>query len=244
MYIDGSLETSSNFTVAVNTSSSGGLLLGRRIDGINYFDGIIDEVRIWNTVRSLADISSSKNGEFCGVPTGLVAYYKCNQGTAGGTNTGQTTLTNSTGSNNGTLTNFSLTGNSSNWVAGKTLTIGSGGSSTISVSACDSYTSPSGKYTWTQNGQYIDTVSSSLGCDSILTINLTLNSSNTGSMSVTGCNSYTSPSGKYVWSTPGTYKDTITNINGCDSVLTINLTLNTIDTNVLQNSLKLTLVIR
>ena len=43
----------------------------------------------------------------------------------------------------------------------------------------------------------------------------------------TSCNSYISPSGNYVWDTSGTYFDTL-NTNGCDSVIKINLTINTV----------------
>ncbi len=37
------------------------------------------------------------------------------------------------------------------------------------------------------------------------------------------CGKYTSPSGKYVWDTSGLYLDTIPSLNGCDSILLINL---------------------
>ena len=46
--------------------------------------------------------------------------------------------------------------------------------SSIAPSACKSYTSPSGKYTWTKSGAYKDTVMNNAGCDSIITINLTV----------------------------------------------------------------------
>ncbi len=42
---------------------------------------------------------------------------------------------------------------------------------TIDESACDLYTSPSGK-TWTESGTYTDTIGNSAGCDSVITINL------------------------------------------------------------------------
>ena len=45
------------------------------------------------------------------------------------------------------------------------------------------------------------------------------------SVSISVCNSYTSPSGKYVWSSAGTYLDTLTNEGGCDSILAIDLTI-------------------
>ena len=40
--------------------------------------------------------------------------------------------------------------------------------SSISISACDSMVSPSGKYTWYNSGNYIDTLIKADGCDSII----------------------------------------------------------------------------
>ncbi len=95
---------------------------------------------------------------------------------------------------------------------------------TISPSVCSSYTSPSGLYTWTSSGTYSDTIQNYAGCDSVITIYLTV-----GEMSNTinpvDCNSYTSPSGNYTWTTSGTYLDTIPAVGGCDSIITVNLTI-------------------
>ena len=55
--------------------------------------------------------------------------------------------------------------------------------STITVSNCNSYTSPSGLYTWTSSGTYLDTIPNSIGCDSIITINLTIIPNNTITLS-------------------------------------------------------------
>lgn len=97
-------------------------------------------------------------------------------------------------------------------------------SSSISPGVCFSYTSPSGNYTWNSTGVYTDTLMNNNGCDSIITINLTINSS-TSIINPLACNSYNSPSGNYTWNTNGTYYDTIPNHVGCDSMITINLTL-------------------
>jgi hypothetical protein len=239
VYIDGVLDGNQNTTVAVNTSATGGFQIGRRNDAINYFDGIIDEVRVWNVVRTQTEIQSAMNSEFCAIPAGLVAYYKFNEGVAGGTNTGVTTAINAVGSNNGTLSGFALTGSSSNWVGGKSLTSGSTTPGNTSITVCDSYTANTGAV-WTTSGNYVDTISSATGCDSILNIALTINQSSTGSLTTTACNKYVSPSGNNVWTTSGTYTDVLTNAVGCDSVLAINLTVNTVDTSVLQNGIVLT----
>lgn len=47
-----------------------------------------------------------------------------------------------------------------------------------------------------------------------------------GSYSVTSCDSFVSPSGNFVWTSSGVYNDIINNVNWCDSLITINLTIN------------------
>ncbi|MBN4072809.1 SBBP repeat-containing protein [Crocinitomix catalasitica] len=54
------------------------------------------------------------------------------------------------------------------------------------------------------------------------------------------CISYTVPSGDETYTGSGTYSDTIANAAGCDSVITINLTVNTVDITVAQLGLTLT----
>lgn len=88
-------------------------------NGSNFFNGAIDEVRIWNVARSAADISSTMNCALNGTEAGLIAYYNFNQGAQGGNNAGLTTLNDLVGNcpQNGTLVNFALNGTVSNWVS-------------------------------------------------------------------------------------------------------------------------------
>lgn len=99
-------------------------------------------------------------------------------------------------------------------------------SSNISPTACDSYLSPAGK-TYTSTNTYVDTIMNSMGCDSIITINLTVNNSSTDSIAPSVCGtSYIAPSGNYTWTSSGVYTDTLQNAIGCDSIITVNLILN------------------
>ena len=100
---------------------------------------------------------------------------------------------------------------------------------TLTVSACDSYTSPSGNYTWNTSGTYMDTLTNAAGCDSILTIDLTVHYTTYSSFSELVCDTYISPSGQ-VWTVSGQYMDVIPNAGGCDSIMTIDLTVNSFQT--------------
>jgi len=106
------------------------------------------------------------------------------------------------------------------------LTISSGSANTINPTACDTYTVPSGDETHTTTGTYMDTVPNSGGCDSVLTINLIIDNSSTSTINPGVCDSYTVPSGDETYTVAGTYSDTIPNALGCDSVITINLSIN------------------
>ncbi len=82
-----------------------------------FFQGAIDEVRVWNVERTQTQIQNSMYSELVGNEANLLAYYNFNQGTASGSNSGVTTLTDVTGNgHNATLSNFALTGSTSNWI--------------------------------------------------------------------------------------------------------------------------------
>lgn len=84
-----------------------------------YHNGYIDEVSLWNKGLSASEISAivANSGEIANPSgeTNLRLYYKFNQGIPYGSNPGLTSLTDEKATANGTLANFALTGNSSNW---------------------------------------------------------------------------------------------------------------------------------
>ena len=105
------------------------------------------------------------------------------------------------------------------------LTVNSSNKSSISNTACDSYTWPQNNVTYTSNGTYIDTTTNSAGCDSIVTLALTIKNSSNSSISDTACDSYTWAQNNVTYTTSGTYIDTTTNAAGCDSIVTLALTI-------------------
>ncbi len=83
---------------------------------IYYFNGSIDEVRIWNTERTLTEIQNNYLNVIATNTVGLVNYFRMDDGAAGADNTAKTTLQDYTCNNAATLYNFTLNGSSSNWV--------------------------------------------------------------------------------------------------------------------------------
>jgi hypothetical protein len=92
--------------------------------------------------------------------------------------------------------------------------------------ACDSYTWINGVTYTSSNNTARDTLTNAQGCDSIVTLNLTINNSTTGVDVQTACDSYTWINGVTYTSSNNTATDTLTNSQGCDSVVTLNLTIN------------------
>ena len=166
IYIDGILKVTSLLTVSTQTT---GLSIGAgHISGGQNFTGNVEDVRIWSTVRTATEIANNRGCELAGTEAGLVSYYKMNQGTAGGTNTAITTLTDTKNANNGTLTNFALTGTTSNWVtasnSGLTISMVSIVASATTIASGTSVTftaTPNGgtsrTYQWKKNGNNVGT---------------------------------------------------------------------------------------
>lgn len=106
---------------SVPASSTGVLKLGLiTYQSFNwYHDGKIDEASLWNKALSLSEISAivSNGGEIAN-PLGesnLMLYYKFNQGVPYGNNATENFVNDELEVYNGTVQNFTLTGNSSNW---------------------------------------------------------------------------------------------------------------------------------
>jgi hypothetical protein len=109
--------------------------------------------------------------------------------------------------------------------------------SVIEVTECNGYVSPSGRYTWTSSGTYRDTIPNSAGCDSLITIDLTILKLAAGIDTKTACGSYT-------WMDGITYTESnnsaVFNIfggaaNGCDSLVQLDLTINRLENIVVQS---------
>jgi hypothetical protein len=106
------------------------------------------------------------------------------------------------------------------------LTINQPTTSTVFVSECTSYLWAQNGMNYTTSGLYTAVIPNAAGCDSTITLNLTINQPTASSVSATACTSYTWAQNGMMYMTSGVYSDTIPNVAGCDSVITLNLTIN------------------
>jgi gliding motility-associated-like protein len=155
VYINGNLAISTPAPNAVNIS--GPYQLGY-ID--NYYAGLLDEVHFWNTARTASEIATGMNTTLVGNESGLVDYYNFNQGISNGSNPSSTSLLDGTSSaNNGAITDFALTGTSSNFVPGYFAQIT--GSNSVAVGATTQLSHNLSGGTWSSATTEVATVTPS-----------------------------------------------------------------------------------
>lgn len=240
IYIDGTATATVPTTgsVNLNNGSTIGLVIGARFDmGQQFTNTTFDDVRIWNTARSAAQISSAMNSDLTGNESGLVAYYRFEDGI------GSTTVTDLSGSGNTlTLTNMDP---ATDWTSGNFSTDSQGTDTQVSC----------GPFTWIDGNEYTTDNSTAMytiaggaagGCDSIVTLNLTVNAPVDNTVTVTNdsiissndtsagvqyqwidCGTNTAISGEtnqtFTATATGSYAVVVTGTNGCSdtSVCTV-----------------------
>jgi hypothetical protein len=172
-----------------NFLGTGNLRIGRAyLSDNNYFNGNLDEVRIWNTVRSVSDINSNKNSCLSGSEVGLLAYYKFEDAI------GSSTLSSATANNNGTLQNMDI---NNAWGIGANV-----------CSTCNLQMSQIVTVTVSANPTPTISVNSGAICSGQ---SFTLSPSGANTYTISGGNSIVSPT------TNATYSVTGTDANGCVS---------------------------
>ncbi|MBR6492646.1 MAG: hypothetical protein IKT13_01790 [Paludibacteraceae bacterium] len=95
---------------------------------------------------------------------------------------------------------------------------------TLRPVACDNYTY-NGK-SFTQSVKFNDTILAESGDRTIKTIELTVNHTTYETVVISEYDSYTSPQGK-TYTESGDYEEKITNAAGCDSIITLRITIKT-----------------
>ncbi len=96
LYVNGTQEAMVATTNTNNLNAATNLAIGGNTIDNRYFAGTMDEVRVWNSVRSGAQISANMNTQLVGNEAGLVNYWRLDDGSG-------VTAADSAGSNDGVL---------------------------------------------------------------------------------------------------------------------------------------------
>jgi Secretion system C-terminal sorting domain len=126
----------------------------------------------------------------------------------------------------GTYTNVTTNAAGCPDTATLVLTINNSTSSTMSATACDSYTWAANGTTYTVSGTYTNVTTNAAGCPDTATLVLTINNSTSSTETVTACDSYTWAANGTTYSASGTYIFNSTNAAGCPDTATLVLTIN------------------
>ena len=160
-FANGILSSQDILSTIYNMNNNANLIFGSLFfDGAygDFHNGKLDDIGIWN--RALTDceiqnLYTSTN------PTNLTSQTSCDSYIWNGT------TYNSSGVYSGTTANCVT--------ESLNLTINSSSSASQSQTALDTYTWPLNNQTYTQGGTYTATIPNAAGCDSVVTLNLTLN---------------------------------------------------------------------
>jgi hypothetical protein len=94
------------------------------------------------------------------------------------------------------------------------------------ITACERYTWIDGKTYTSSNTTAKHTLANAEGCDSIVSLHLTIKNATSAIDSITACNRYAWIDGKTYTSSNTTAKHTLANAEGCDSIVSLHLTIN------------------
>ncbi|BDS12542.1 LamG-like jellyroll fold domain-containing protein [Aureispira anguillae] len=229
LYIDGVMVRS--YVNAQSVAANHQISLGQEFDSGNsmgnFFEGQMTEVTIWNEVLDSADVAVLMDAPvMINHPkyTHLKAHYP---------------MMVNCGDNRTQVVDYS--GNNNNGIAAAASIQVLSNLEQISGFNAASYYSKE----WSANGTPLSTAATleltsfsmgtyelelerdyfSISDDWMVSMSSICCTNTTGSITEVVCGSYTSPSGQ-VYTTSGTYMDTIPNASNCDSILTLNLTVN------------------
>ena len=111
---------------------------------------------------------------------------------------------------------------------------------TDTQTACDSFLWIDGNAYTASNNTATHTLTNAANCDSVVTLDLIITNSTAGTDIQSACDSYLWIDGNTYTVSNNSATHTLTNAAGCDSVVTLNLTINTVDSSVTQNGIILT----
>lgn len=233
IYIDGlpSATVATSGALIQNNGNNFGLTIGARFDQTQQFTNTaFEDVRIWSVARSQAEITATYSTNLTGSEPGLIAYYRFEEGP------GSNTVADLSGNGN-TLTLYN-TDPATVWTSGLFSQDSQG---TDVITNCGPLTWIDGNTYSTDNNTATHTITGGAagGCDSIVTLDLTINTpvdTSVTSSSPDLTSNDTSPGVTYQWidcgngntaipgetgqtftaGTTGSYAVIVTGSNGCE----------------------------
>ena len=187
LYMNSILIASMPHNLSMNISGNSGISIGENNSANGYWqytDGKIDDIGIWNRALTACEIqnlyTSQINSTFV---TAGADQTICNgeQVTLSASNSQNYSWNNgvidSVSFSPTTTQDYIVTADSANCQSSDTVTVfvNESTSSTQTQTALDTYTWPLNNQTYTQGGTYTATIPNAAGCDSVVTLNLTLN---------------------------------------------------------------------
>ena len=97
---------------------------------------------------------------------------------------------------------------------------------TVSITECSSYTWSANNETYTESGAYTELFTDVSGCDSLVTLDLTISGPTEGIDVQSACESFTWIDGNTYTENNSTATFVLSDSNGCDSTVTLDLTIN------------------
>ena len=118
-----------------------------------------------------------------------------------------------------------------------TLTVNPIESTTLSASICEGTTYAENGFNASEAGTYTQNLQTINGCDSIVTLTLAVNPVANTNLTAAICEGTTYTENGFNVSEAGTYTQNLQTVNGCDSTVTLNLTVNPVETTNLSASI-------
>ena len=141
----------------------------------------------------------------------------------------------------GTYTRTLQTVNGCDSIVTLTLTVNPVESTTLSAAICEGTTYTENGFNVSEAGTYTQNLQTVNGCDSIVTLNLTINPTYNITIDASINEGETYEENGFSESEAGTYVHTLQAENGCDSVITLNLTVNSSLNDVVANAIEVSL---
>lgn len=111
-------------------------------------------------------------------------------------------------------------------IANLDLVINTGAATSLNDNACGSYTWSVNGQTYTQSGSYTEVLSTVAGCDSVVTLDIIIQPEYTVFLNESICEGEDFLFGGISYLQSGAYVQELTTLAGCDSTVTLNLTVN------------------